>query len=239
MSDPNDLLVRAEAEEAAEVAALEERASPFRALYAHWERNQWSRSRSISRPTGGASRRSTRRRRRAWCGSSRTASTPSSGRPAARAVPARRADLRRAAAARHAGRRRAPPPPGRAPHLRRGVRRARRHRRRPRGRRSQHGPRGRGASTSGSSIRRAALGDDSDEDSSWRGRRLPPARRGRDRAHGAEPGGHQYERLSFPGLRGPAPGRARRGAPHRDRRVLRPPSDGEPIRRARARSSRA
>jgi hypothetical protein len=42
MADPNDLLVRAEAEEAAEAAALEERASPFGALYAHWERNQWS-----------------------------------------------------------------------------------------------------------------------------------------------------------------------------------------------------
>jgi hypothetical protein len=42
MADPNDLLVRAEAEEAAAVAALEERASPFGGLYAHWERNQWS-----------------------------------------------------------------------------------------------------------------------------------------------------------------------------------------------------
>src|SRR4029077_20688930 len=28
--------------EAAEVAALEGRSSPFSALYAHWERNQWS-----------------------------------------------------------------------------------------------------------------------------------------------------------------------------------------------------
>jgi ribonucleotide reductase beta subunit family protein with ferritin-like domain len=42
MADPNDLLTRADAEEAAEVAALEQRASPFGALYAHWERNQWS-----------------------------------------------------------------------------------------------------------------------------------------------------------------------------------------------------
>jgi ribonucleotide reductase beta subunit family protein with ferritin-like domain len=42
MADPNDLLARADAEEAAEVAALEQRASPFSALYAHWERNQWS-----------------------------------------------------------------------------------------------------------------------------------------------------------------------------------------------------
>ena len=42
MADQNDLLARADAEEAAEVAALEERASPFSALYAHWERNQWS-----------------------------------------------------------------------------------------------------------------------------------------------------------------------------------------------------
>ena len=42
MADTHDLLARADAEEAAEVAALEERASPFSALYAHWERNQWS-----------------------------------------------------------------------------------------------------------------------------------------------------------------------------------------------------
>ena len=42
MADPHDLLARADAEAAAEVAALEERASPFSALYAHWERNQWS-----------------------------------------------------------------------------------------------------------------------------------------------------------------------------------------------------
>jgi ribonucleotide reductase beta subunit family protein with ferritin-like domain len=42
MADPNELLARADAEEAAEVAALEQRASPFTALYAHWERNQWS-----------------------------------------------------------------------------------------------------------------------------------------------------------------------------------------------------
>ena len=42
MADPNELLARADAEEAAEVAALEQRASPFAALYAHWERNQWS-----------------------------------------------------------------------------------------------------------------------------------------------------------------------------------------------------
>jgi ribonucleotide reductase beta subunit family protein with ferritin-like domain len=42
MADSHDLLVRADAEEAAEVAALEGRASPFGALYAHWERNQWS-----------------------------------------------------------------------------------------------------------------------------------------------------------------------------------------------------
>src|SRR3954454_4288193 len=42
MADPHDLLARADAEGAAEVAALEQRASPFSALYAHWERNQWS-----------------------------------------------------------------------------------------------------------------------------------------------------------------------------------------------------
>ena len=42
MADPNELLTRADAEEAAEVAALEQRASPFSALYGHWERNQWS-----------------------------------------------------------------------------------------------------------------------------------------------------------------------------------------------------
>jgi ribonucleotide reductase beta subunit family protein with ferritin-like domain len=42
MADPHDLLAHADAEEAAEVAALEGRASPFSALYAHWERNQWS-----------------------------------------------------------------------------------------------------------------------------------------------------------------------------------------------------
>src|SRR4051794_23825894 len=42
MADPHDLLARADAEGAAEVAALEGRASPFSALYAHWERNQWS-----------------------------------------------------------------------------------------------------------------------------------------------------------------------------------------------------
>jgi ribonucleotide reductase beta subunit family protein with ferritin-like domain len=42
MADPNELLARADAEEAAEVAALEQRASPFDALYSHWERNQWS-----------------------------------------------------------------------------------------------------------------------------------------------------------------------------------------------------
>lgn len=42
MADPHDLLARADAEEAAEVAALEGRPSPFSALYAHWERNQWS-----------------------------------------------------------------------------------------------------------------------------------------------------------------------------------------------------
>src|SRR6478735_10043650 len=42
MADQNELLARADAEAAAEVAALEGRASPFSALYAHWERNQWS-----------------------------------------------------------------------------------------------------------------------------------------------------------------------------------------------------
>ena len=42
MADPHDLLARADAEEAAEVEALEGRASPFSALYSHWERNQWS-----------------------------------------------------------------------------------------------------------------------------------------------------------------------------------------------------
>src|SRR3954451_13052150 len=42
MADQNELLARADAEAAAEVAALEQRASPFSALYAHWERNQWS-----------------------------------------------------------------------------------------------------------------------------------------------------------------------------------------------------
>jgi hypothetical protein len=42
MADSHDLLARADAEAAAEVAALEGRASPFGALYAHWERNQWS-----------------------------------------------------------------------------------------------------------------------------------------------------------------------------------------------------
>jgi ribonucleotide reductase beta subunit family protein with ferritin-like domain len=42
MADPNELLALADAEEAAEVAALEQRATPFAALYAHWERNQWS-----------------------------------------------------------------------------------------------------------------------------------------------------------------------------------------------------
>jgi hypothetical protein len=34
MADPNELLARADAEEAAEVAAMEQRASPFSALYA-------------------------------------------------------------------------------------------------------------------------------------------------------------------------------------------------------------
>jgi ribonucleotide reductase beta subunit family protein with ferritin-like domain len=42
MSDTNDLLARDHEEQAAEAEALEQRASAFPALYAHWERNQWS-----------------------------------------------------------------------------------------------------------------------------------------------------------------------------------------------------
>jgi ribonucleotide reductase beta subunit family protein with ferritin-like domain len=42
MSDTHELLERDHAEEAAEAEALEERPSAFPALYAHWERNQWS-----------------------------------------------------------------------------------------------------------------------------------------------------------------------------------------------------
>jgi ribonucleotide reductase beta subunit family protein with ferritin-like domain len=42
MSDTNDLLERDHQAEAAEADALERRASAFPALYAHWERNQWS-----------------------------------------------------------------------------------------------------------------------------------------------------------------------------------------------------
>jgi ribonucleotide reductase beta subunit family protein with ferritin-like domain len=42
MTDRHDTLVREEQAEEAEFEAIERRASPFPALYAHWERNQWS-----------------------------------------------------------------------------------------------------------------------------------------------------------------------------------------------------
>jgi ribonucleotide reductase beta subunit family protein with ferritin-like domain len=42
MSDTHELLQRDHEEEAAEAEALEQRPSAFPALYAHWERNQWS-----------------------------------------------------------------------------------------------------------------------------------------------------------------------------------------------------
>jgi ribonucleoside-diphosphate reductase beta chain len=42
MPDRHELLVREEQAEEAEFEAIERRASPFPALYAHWERNQWS-----------------------------------------------------------------------------------------------------------------------------------------------------------------------------------------------------
>ncbi len=158
------------------------------------------RSRSISRPTGGASKRSTPPRGRAWVDLRPPFPRRVQRRPAARAVPALGADLRRPAAARHAGRRRAPAPPGRAPHLRRGVRRARRHRCRPRGRRPQHGSRGRGPLRAARALRGAAQRDVRRGRVPGCGRRLPPARRGRDRAHGPEPGGHAVRALSFPGL---------------------------------------
>ncbi|MDX6580526.1 MAG: hypothetical protein QOJ47_2075, partial [Gaiellales bacterium] len=42
MTDRHEMLVREEQAEEAEFEAIERRASPFPALYAHWERNQWS-----------------------------------------------------------------------------------------------------------------------------------------------------------------------------------------------------
>ena len=42
MTDRHELLVQEEQAEEAEFEAIERRASPFPALYAHWERNQWS-----------------------------------------------------------------------------------------------------------------------------------------------------------------------------------------------------
>jgi ribonucleotide reductase beta subunit family protein with ferritin-like domain len=42
MTDRHETLVREEQAEEAEFEAIERRASPFPALYAHWERNQWS-----------------------------------------------------------------------------------------------------------------------------------------------------------------------------------------------------
>jgi hypothetical protein len=42
MPDRHEMLVREEQAEEAEFEAIERRASPFHALYAHWERNQWS-----------------------------------------------------------------------------------------------------------------------------------------------------------------------------------------------------
>jgi ribonucleotide reductase beta subunit family protein with ferritin-like domain len=42
MTDRHELRVQDEQAEEAEFAAIERRASPFPALYAHWERNQWS-----------------------------------------------------------------------------------------------------------------------------------------------------------------------------------------------------
>ena len=109
-------------------------------------------------------------------------------RAAARAVPARRAELRRAAAARDAGRGRAPPPAGRAAHLRGGVRR----------RAAASTPCARSPTATWISSPSALyerlehyVGQSLGELGRGRvprgRRRLPPARRGRDRAHGAEP----------------------------------------------------
>jgi ribonucleotide reductase beta subunit family protein with ferritin-like domain len=42
MTDQHELLVLDDEAQAAESEALEQRPSPFSALYAHWERNQWS-----------------------------------------------------------------------------------------------------------------------------------------------------------------------------------------------------
>ena len=228
MADPNELLARADAEEAAEVAALEQRASPFSALYAHWERNQWS-ALALDLETDRRSFEAldpARRPGMVWIFAHRFHAEFSVARllaPFLLAAPT----LRRATAARDAGRRRAPPPAGRAPHLRGGLRRARRDRRRARGRRPQHGSRRRGALRAPRAPRRAPLGDLGRGRVPRGRRRLPPARRGRDRAHGPEPRRHPVRAALVPGARrGSAPGRARRGAAHRHRRLVRPPAHG-------------
>ena len=96
------------------------------ALYEHWERNQWSLFDLDFNVDAESYARLDDEAARASAGSSphRFDAEWEVARPAA-AVRHRRARLRGAARARHPAVRRAPPPPGRAAHLRRGLRRAR------------------------------------------------------------------------------------------------------------------
>ena len=229
MADPNDLLARADAEEAAEVAALEQRASPFSALYAHWERNQWS-ALALDLETDRQQLRGARPERAGGHGLDLRASLPRrvQRRAAARAVPARGAELRRPAAAGDAGRRTstatcrpscastrrssacavASTPCARSPTAT-WISSPRR-------------------CTRGSSTTSGKLSATSERGRvPRRGGRLPPARRGRDRPHRAEPRRQPVRAALVPGARrGPAPGRARRGAAHRHRRLVRAPAHG-------------
>ena len=112
----------------------------------------------------------------------------------------------------------------------------RRDRRRARGRRPQHGPRRRARCTSASIHYVGHLSVELGRGRLPRGRRrLPPAGRGRDRPDGAEPRRRPVRAAVVPRpRRGAAPRRPRRGTPHRDRRDLRAASawSGTPSARA-------
>ena len=103
----------------------------------------------------------------------------------------------------------------------------RRHRRRARGRRPEHGPRRRAPVRAARPLRRAPLGELGRGRVPRGRRRLPPAGRGRDRPDGAEPRGQPVREALVPRpRRGPAPRRPRRGTPHRHRRDVRAAAHG-------------
>ena len=228
MADPHDLLARADAEEAAEVAALEGRASPFSALYAHWERNQWS-ALALDLETDRRSFEALDASAQAgmvWIFAHRFHAEFSVARllaPFLLAAPSY--DVQLLLATQVADEHR---------HLQAVLRIYE----------EVFGVRGGIEAVRAVADRNMdlvaealyerlehhvgqALGDLGRGRVPRSGRRLPPARGGRDRPHRAEPRRDPVRAALVPGAgRGPAPRRPRRGTSHRDRRLVRAPAHG-------------